>query len=67
MEKVKVNFEVCKGCGLCVMACPKKLMKIGSKSNDKGYFVVECVDQDACVSCASCARMCPDSALEVSK
>ncbi len=67
MEKVKVDFEACKGCGLCVMACPKKIMQISNKSNNKGYFVVECVDQDACVSCASCARMCPDSALEVSK
>lgn len=65
MEKVKVDFEVCKGCGLCVLACPKHIMQIGKNSNNKGYFVVECVDQEACVSCASCARMCPDSALEV--
>ncbi len=65
MEKVKVNFEVCKGCGLCVLACPKHIMQIGKKSNNKGYFVAECNDQDACVSCASCARMCPDSAVEV--
>ena len=67
MEKVKVDFEVCKGCGLCVLACPKKLMQIGKKSNNKGYFVVECTDQDASVGCGSCARMCPDSALEVNR
>lgn len=63
--KVQINFEVCKGCGLCVTACPKKILKLGAKSNKNGYFAVECVNYDQCIACAACAYMCPDSALEV--
>ena len=63
--KVKINFEACKGCGLCVAACPKKILKQGRESNVNGYFVVECIDKEACIGCAACAFTCPDSALEV--
>lgn len=36
MEKMQVLFERCKGCGLCVTACPKKLVAIQKeKRNEK--------------------------------
>jgi 2-oxoglutarate ferredoxin oxidoreductase subunit delta len=63
--KVQIDFEVCKGCGLCVAACPKKILQIGKKSNRHGYYAVECIDEEKCIACAACAYMCPDSALEV--
>ena len=60
MEKMKVRFDRCKGCGLCVSVCPKKLVKLQTeKRNEKGYFTAVCTDQDACISCAMCAMMCP--------
>lgn len=67
MEKVKILSEYCKSCKLCVDICPKKILKIGDTANKKGYFAVECIDQDACISCALCATMCPDVAIEVYK
>ena len=67
MSKVTVDFQNCKGCGLCVAACPKKILRLGSVSNNKGYYVVECTDPEACVGCAACAHMCPDSILEVER
>lgn len=67
MAKGKVEFReaYCKGCGLCVNACPKKILRISKRTNAKGYDVAECVDQEACIGCASCATMCPDSVITV--
>ena len=61
MEKMSVIFDRCKGCGLCVSACPKKIVELNKeKRNAKGYFPAYCTDQEACISCAMCATMCPD-------
>ena len=39
MPKVTFNTDMCKGCGLCVGACPKKCLDIASdKLNAKGYL-----------------------------
>ncbi|MFV0400642.1 MAG: indolepyruvate ferredoxin oxidoreductase subunit alpha [Oscillospiraceae bacterium] len=66
--KVTVQENVCKGCGLCVSVCPKKIMVLNRhKLNAKGYNPVECIDQSQCIACAMCAIMCPDSALKVEK
>ena len=38
MNKVTFNTDMCKGCGLCVDACPKKCLAIAQdKLNSKGY------------------------------
>ncbi|MDL2232301.1 4Fe-4S binding protein [Ruminococcaceae bacterium OttesenSCG-928-L11] len=67
-NKVTVNAEVCKGCGLCVHACPKKIMKIDrSRLNSKGYNPAMCEDPDTCIACAMCGIMCPDSTITVEK
>lgn len=67
MAKGKVEFReaYCKGCSLCVNACPKKILQISKRTNAKGYEVAECVNMDECIGCASCATMCPDSVITV--
>lgn len=68
MGKVTINQNECKGCGLCVIACPKKILVLSKTSlNKKGYHPVEMTDEAACTACAACARMCPDVVLEVEK
>lgn len=67
MAKLTITTERCKGCGLCVLSCPKKLLSISTNSNKNGYFVVEITDQDACIGCANCAVMCPDCVIEVER
>ena len=38
MAKVTFNADLCKGCGLCVDACPKKIIAIAKdKINAKGH------------------------------
>lgn len=67
MAKMTVEFDRCKGCGLCVTACPKKIVSLQQeKLNKKGYYTAVCIDEDACIGCALCAMMCPDCAILVS-
>lgn len=68
MVKVTINELVCKGCGLCVRACPRNVLALSrTKLNAKGYHPAEVVDQAACIACASCARTCPDVAIRIEK
>ena len=68
MTKVTFNTDMCKGCGLCTTACPKKIVTIQKeKRNKKGYFYAACTDDSACISCAMCATMCPDCAIVIEK
>lgn len=67
-NKVTVDEHVCKGCGLCTVVCPKKIMEINrSKLNEKGYNPAHVVAIEKCIACGMCAIMCPDSAIKVEK
>ena len=68
MAKVTFNTDMCKGCGLCVDACPKKCLAIaGDKLNQKGYSPAYMQDEEKCIACAFCATMCPDCIITVEK
>ena len=67
MGKIRIDIERCKGCGLCVTACTKKLIEIGDNINSLGYHVAQIQDEETCIGCANCAEICPDVAIEVWK
>lgn len=68
MPKVTFKTELCKGCGLCVNACPKGILAIDTgKINAKGYSPAVMTDQEKCIGCAFCATMCPDCVIKVQK
>ena len=68
MTKLTFRTDYCKGCGLCVNACPLKLIVIAKdKINAKGHHPAEITDQSKCVGCTSCAIMCPDCIIEVER
>ena len=68
MAKVTFNENLCKGCGLCVDACPKKLIRLApDKINKKGHHPAEITKQEDCVGCAFCAQMCPDCVIKVER
>ena len=68
MAKVTFNEARCKGCGLCVDACPKKILTLcDERINTKGYRPAAVTDEGACIGCAFCATMCPDVCITVEK
>ena len=68
MAKMTVNRDICKGCGLCVEVCPKKIVFLDkSVLNGKGYHPATVTDMESCIGCAMCAPMCPDCAITVEK
>ena len=68
MASITIDEAICKGCGLCVNACPKRVIALSEhRMNSKGYFVAEKVNPQNCIGCAFCAIMCPDCAITVEK
>jgi 2-oxoglutarate ferredoxin oxidoreductase subunit delta len=67
MPKGTVVFDVerCKGCGLCIAACPKKVLAFSGQLNKSGYDVAHMAHPEDCIGCAFCAMTCPDIVIEV--
>ncbi|MBQ3090531.1 MAG: 4Fe-4S binding protein [Oscillospiraceae bacterium] len=63
--KVIFDRDRCKGCELCVDACPVHILALEESTNRKGYHPAGCTDTSKCIGCASCARICPDSVISV--
>ena len=68
MNKVSVKKETCKSCGLCIEACPKKVLGLdGEYVNAKGYRPAAAVNEKDCIACGICIVACPDVAIQVYK
>ena len=53
---------------MCVHAWPLKISALDkTRLNAKGYHPAQLVEPDKCVGCASCATMCPDTAITVER
>lgn len=63
--KVEFDEDRCKGCSLCVSACPQGILRLSTRMNKKGYQTAEVFHEELCTSCAACARMCPDVAITI--
>ena len=67
-NRVTINESLCKGCGLCIATCPKKIIALNrEKLGPKGYNPAALVDTEACIACAMCAVICPEGAIKVEK
>lgn len=61
---VKIDSNICKGCELCIVACPQESLGLSSMINTSGYRYAELV-QDNCTGCVNCALVCPEVAITV--
>lgn len=62
------NKERCKGCGLCIHFCPKKILAFDtSMYNASGIHPAYIISQESCIGCQSCALMCPDAIITIRK
>ncbi len=61
---VKIATELCKGCELCIAACPQDCLTLTNNINLKGYKFVE-LKNDTCTGCTNCALVCPDAVFTV--
>jgi len=55
-KQLEINTSWCKGCGICVAFCPKKILKL---NNGK----VQIADPENCLTCGLCENLCPDFAI----
>lgn len=63
---ITVDLPNCKGCNLCVVACPTDTLELDPfKVNDKGYHYAYMKAPERCTGCCSCAWVCPDACIEV--
>ncbi|MCL2579784.1 MAG: 4Fe-4S binding protein [Oscillospiraceae bacterium] len=67
-NRVTIDEKLCKGCGVCVAACPKQVLFLNrEKFNAKGYNP-SCMGKiDDCTACCVCGLVCPDCAIKVEK
>lgn len=63
---VIIQSERCKGCQLCIQACPQEVLRLSNAYNSRGYHPVFLDEtQQHCTGCAVCALICPDSVFTV--
>jgi len=62
--EIIIDIEKCKGCELCIEACPEETIGLTEKINKKGYHYAFTVNAN-CTGCANCALVCPDAIITV--
>lgn len=69
MAKVRgaviVDVEGCKGCEICISACPENVLAVNRKVNNRGYHYCFMENPEACIGCANCGIVCPDTCITV--
>ena len=63
---VVIDVQACKGCVLCIDACPPRVLEMTTHElNDRGYPYP--VLHAGCTGCRACSQICPDFVFQVYK
>lgn len=60
---VVIDTARCKGCELCIPACPPQVLRMSTRRNASGYLLPELLE--GCTGCGACLLICPDYCFEV--
>ncbi len=55
---IRINKDICTGCGLCVKVCPFAAMKLIDEKAEA---------TDACTLCGACVKVCPVGAIHIER
>ncbi len=64
-KEIVVNPRLCKGCHICIAVCPHSVLKQTERVDNRGFFLPEVENLDACTVCHRCEMHCPDFAIKV--
>jgi 2-oxoglutarate ferredoxin oxidoreductase subunit delta len=56
---IEIASHLCKGCSLCIEACPAKVLIQGAVLNRQGYYAVT-YEGSGCTGCGICFYVCPE-------
>jgi len=54
-----IRVELCKACGLCIVNCPKQVLRAGEYINELGYVATQYTGE-GCIGCGTCYYTCPE-------
>jgi 2-oxoglutarate ferredoxin oxidoreductase subunit delta len=57
--EVIINAHLCKGCSLCVVACPPAVLSQSHFLNRQGYYAIA-YKGSGCTGCGICFYVCPE-------
>lgn len=59
LPRTNVNKDACKGCEICIQACPVNVLEASGELNSSGYIYTQ-YKGDGCIGCAMCFYSCPE-------
>jgi 2-oxoglutarate ferredoxin oxidoreductase subunit delta len=58
-----IDEQRCKGCELCITACPPQVLSMSAEVNELGYRFPRLTE--GCTGCTACQLVCPDFVFSV--
>jgi 2-oxoglutarate ferredoxin oxidoreductase subunit delta len=62
---IEIDRELCKGCLLCIRACPTNALEADTEPNASGSYPSKPVSAAKCTACGNCYEVCPDYCIRV--